>query len=115
MEKINLEQIRTKYHYYTFVTNKSLESKGDDTEKSLKILAKKINEIIDVLSPDCEPKISTKWMPVCREKYFYIDDFAHVNYTHWDDDRSDDFRLKNNNVFQTEEEAVQAYIKIMHS
>ena len=60
-------------------------------------------------------KTPAKWVPVNKEKYFYIDDSAHVNYTHWDNGRSDDFRLKNNNVFQTEEEAMQAYVKIMNS
>jgi len=51
MEKINVEEIVTKYgKYYTEFDGRTyLVGEVDDTEKSLKILANKINELIDVV------------------------------------------------------------------
>ena len=58
MEKINLGKIRGEYEEVgepTYLGNgnygRTISSAGDDTVASLKILAEKINEIIDFLTP----------------------------------------------------------------
>ena len=94
----------------------SFERTGDDTESSLKILARKINEIIDVLS-DCEPKTPAKWVPEYDEEYFFIDDRGRLGWDDWNNSGSDAeiYRLKTNNVFKTETEAIEARDKIMNT
>jgi len=114
MEKINIEQIRTKYRSFMSTTMGSLERTGDDTESSLKILAKKINEIIDVLS-DCEPKTPAKWVPRKWEQYYYLNDNGEVDTAIWVGQEVSNFRLKTKNVFKTKEEAEEAYNKIMNT
>lgn len=99
MEKINIEKIQIIYQ-------------RDDTETSLKILANKINEIMDVLN-DCEPKTPAKWMPLLKEEYFYISDDGIVCPAFWMGLQISEFRLKTNNIFKTREEAEEAYKKIM--
>ncbi len=117
MEKINVEKIRTKYQEIAcsnegIFANYRLERVGDDTEISLKILANKINEIIDILN-DREFKTTAKWVPKIDEEYFYIDSSGSVIESTWKGNIIDKYRLKTNNIFKTERKAEKAYLEIM--
>lgn len=120
MEKINTEEIRARYKELLCSNSGTLMSykayaEGDDTEKSLKILAKKINEIIDVLS-NCAPKILAKWVPEEEDEYFFVKDEGWIGGSNFlKDSFIDQYRLKSNNFFRTKEEAEEARDKIMNS
>lgn len=119
MEKINTEEIRAKYKELLCSNSGTLMSykayaEGDDTETSLKLLANKINEIIDVLN-DCKPKTPAKWTPEDGEEYYYFGNYGEDHCVIWKDEIEDIFLLKTNNVFKTAKEAIEAYNKIMNS
>ena len=64
MEKIDLTEIRGKYHYSNFHSNGFKINDGDDTEYSLLIIARKINEIINFLNQKNKKNETNETKPV---------------------------------------------------
>jgi hypothetical protein len=48
------------------------------------------------------------WVPVDGDQYFYISTMGHRSESHWGQDGIDDGRIKFNNVYKTEEQAIKA-------
>lgn len=67
------------------------------------------------IEPLEEPK-AERWVPKVGQEYFYCDDCGSGNYSHWEGDRYDLFRLSVGNVHRTEKDAIEyreRWVKLM--
>ena len=48
------------------------------------------------------------------DEYWYIESYGEIEYSMWESDVVDNFRLKSGNIYQTEEIAQEAYNKIIN-
>tara|TARA_R110002126_G_scaffold17316_5_gene67753 strand:+ start:676 stop:1263 length:588 start_codon:yes stop_codon:yes gene_type:complete len=111
MDKINIDEIRGEYRE----TNGLYVGGGNDTIKSIKMVAEKINEIIEAQeNPEllAEPKVSAKnWRAEEGGMYWYVNHFGEI-YGEGDEqhegDSVDTHRYNTLNYFKTEKQA-EAY------
>lgn len=68
-----------------------------------------------ILKTPAKVETPTKWKPRLKEEYFYVSDGGVIYSAFWMGSEMSFFRLKTNNVFKTETEAIEARDKIMNT
>ena len=75
-----------------------------DIDKKIEELRKEFDEKIDELKREYKGK-NEKWIPKKGEIYYFLDEELYVGWNCFDNDDTDETIIKNNKIFETEEEA----------